>query len=72
MFDEGWVAIQSQCTQRDTKLSSFALSARNKNTAIIHCLHDFAHKQDSQLNSSVLITVWRFVIENNVTELPTK
>ena len=30
---------------------------------IIHCLHDFAHKQDSQLNSSVLITVWRAVIE---------
>ena len=29
----------------------------------IHCLHDFAHKQDSQLNSLVLITVWRFVIE---------
>ena len=29
----------------------------------IHCLHDFAHKQDSQLNSSVLITVWRAVIE---------
>ena len=29
----------------------------------IHCLHDFAHKQDSQLNSSVLITVWRVVIE---------
>ena len=28
-----------------------------------HCLHDFAHKQDSQLNSSVLITVWRVVIE---------
>ena len=24
---------------------------------MIHCLHDFAHKQDSQLNSSVLITV---------------
>ena len=30
---------------------------------IIHCLHDFAHKQDSQLNSLVLITVWRVVIE---------
>ena len=29
----------------------------------IHCLHDFAHKQDSQLNSSVLITMWRVVIE---------
>ena len=29
----------------------------------IHCLHDFAHKQHSQLNSSVLITVWRVVIE---------
>ena len=41
---------------------------------IIHCLHDFAHKQDKQdqLNSSVLITVWRFVIENSVTGLPTK
>ena len=23
----------------------------------IHCLHDFPHKQDSQLNSLVLITV---------------
>ena len=32
----------------------------------------FCHKQDSQLNSSVLITVWRFVIENSVTGLPTK
>ena len=32
----------------------------------------FAHKQDSQLNSSVLITVWRFVMENSVTGLPTK
>ena len=30
---------------------------------LIHCLHDFAHKQDSQLNSSVLITVWRVVIK---------
>ena len=39
---------------------------------IIHCLHDFLHKQDSQLNSSVLITVWRFVIEKSVTGLPTK
>ena len=29
----------------------------------IHCLHDFAHEQDSQLNSLVLITVWRVVIE---------
>ena len=29
----------------------------------IHCLHDFPHKQDSQLNSLVLITVWRVVIE---------
>ena len=29
----------------------------------IHCLHDFAHKQDSQLNSLVLITVWSVVIE---------
>ena len=29
----------------------------------IHCLHDFALKQDSQLNSSVLFTVWRVVIE---------
>ena len=29
----------------------------------IHCLHEFAHKQGSQLNSSVLITVWRVVIE---------
>ena len=38
----------------------------------IHCLHDFVHKQDSQLNSSVLITVWRVVIEKSVTELPTK
>ena len=35
-------------------------------------LHDFAHKQDSQLNSSVLITVWRVVIEKSVTGLPTK
>ena len=32
-------------------------------TIAIHCLHDFAHKQDSQLNSLVLITVWRVVIE---------
>ena len=32
-------------------------------TYTIHCLHDFAHKQDSQLNSLVLITVWRVVIE---------
>ena len=39
---------------------------------IIHCLHDFAHKQDSQLNSSVLIAVWRVVIEKSVTGLPTK
>ena len=31
----------------------------------------FAHKQDSQLNSSVLITVSRVVIENSVTGLPT-
>ena len=38
----------------------------------IHCLHDFAHKQESQLNSSVLITVWRVVIEKSVTGLPTK
>ena len=38
----------------------------------IHCLHDFAHMQDSQLNSSVLITVWRAVIEKSVTGLPTK
>ena len=42
------------------------------NQLTIHCLHDFAHKQDSQLNSSVLITVWRFVIENSATGLPTK
>ena len=27
-----------------------------------YTLHDFAHKQDSQLNSSALITVWRVVI----------
>ena len=39
---------------------------------LIHCLHDFAHKQDSQLNSLVLITVWRVVIEKSVTGLPTK
>ena len=32
-------------------------------SAIIHCLHDFVHKQDSQLNSLLLITVWRVVIE---------
>ena len=32
-------------------------------TEYLHCLHDFAHKQDSQLNSLVLITVWRVVIE---------
>ena len=38
----------------------------------IHCLHDFEHKQDSQLNSSVLITVWRVVIEKSVTGLPAK
>ena len=38
----------------------------------IHCLHDSAHKQDSQLYSTVLITVWRFVIENSVTGLTTK
>ena len=30
---------------------------------VLHCLHDFAHKQDSQLNSLVLFTVWRVVIE---------
>ena len=30
---------------------------------LIHFLHDFAHKQSSQLNSLVLITVWRVVIE---------
>ena len=30
---------------------------------LIHRLHDFAHKQDSQLNSLVLITVWRVAIE---------
>ena len=33
--------------------------SRRKNTITIHCLHDFAHK----LNSLVLITVWRVVIE---------
>ena len=32
---------------------------------VIHCSHDFAHKQDSQLNSSILITVWRFVIKKS-------
>ena len=41
-------------------------------TRCIHCLHDSAHKQDSQLNRSVLITVWRFVKENSVTEPLTK
>ena len=39
------------------------------NTLVIHCLHDFAHEQDSQLNSSVIITVWRVVIEKSVTGL---
>ena len=38
----------------------------------IHCLHDFEHKQDSQLDSSVVITVWRFVIEKSETGLPAK
>ena len=32
-------------------------------SSAIHCLYDFAHKQDFQLNSSVLITVCRVVIE---------
>ena len=36
---------------------------KKKKTAVIHRLHDFAHKQDSQLNSSFLFTVSRVVIE---------
>ena len=36
---------------------------RKRNYSSIHCFYDFAHKQDSQLNSLVLITVWRVVIE---------
>ena len=43
--------------------SYFGLPTLGSRLACIHCLHDFAHKQDSQLNSSVLITVWRVVIE---------
>ena len=37
----------------------------------IHSLHEFAHKQKSQLNSSVLVTVWRVVIEKGATGVPT-
>ena len=36
---------------------------------LIHCLHDFAHKQDSQLNSSVLITVWRVAVGKGAEKL---
>ena len=32
----------------------------------IQSLHDFARKQESQLNSSALVTVWRVVIEKGV------
>ena len=32
----------------------------------IHSLHDFSRKQESQLHSSVLVTVWRVVIEKGV------
>ena len=38
----------------------------------IHSLHDLARKQESQLNSTALVTVWRVVIEKGVTGVPTK
>ena len=40
-----------------------SMSIEMATSLLIHWLHDFAHKQDSQLNSSVLMTVWRVVIE---------
>ena len=33
----------------------------------IHSLHVFVCKQESELNSSALVTVWRVVIEKGVT-----
>ena len=41
-----------------------------KHRAAIHSLHEFARKQKSQQNSSVVVTVWRAVIEKGVTEVP--
>ena len=38
----------------------------------LHRLHDFSHKQDSQLNISDLISAWRVVIEKSVTGFPNK
>ena len=38
----------------------------------LHSLHEIARKHNSDLNSSVLVTVWRVVIQKGVTGLPTK
>ena len=56
--------LEVYCSFSDGK-DDFAhtLLCANRFFMSVHCLHDFAHKQDSQLNSSVLITVWRVVIE---------
>ena len=34
--------------------------------------HEFARKQESQLNNSALVTVWRVSFEKGVTGVPTK
>ena len=72
----GFDVLNSSCDITSVCLWFFfqvvVASPTSRETSTIHCLHDFAHKQDSQLNSSVLITVWRVVIENSVTGLPTK
>ena len=52
-----------QCLVRVVSCNQFSGYINAFNLYSIHYLHDFAHKQDSQLNSSLLITVWRVVIE---------
>ena len=56
----------------DDPINCVIMVAESERALEIHCLYDFAHKQDSQLDSSVLITVWRVLMEKSVTGLPTE
>ena len=48
--------------------SSLMVSLSSEELKALHCLHDFAHKQDYQLNSSAFshCSVWRVAIGKGV------
>ena len=57
MFNNAYLAVSN-------KMHIMTLLPR-VNVAI-HSLYDFARKQESQLNSSILVTVWRVSIKKGV------